>query len=175
MKTKGNKSMNTLTSTLALAFFIGAAVVVTGLVAPETAYARGTNLTPGACMNEYARNPGGTEPLLNPPDISYNEETKKWENITESPGNVRERNRASRGTFVECLPSAPGLNPANGMKGAPVRPGGVVQQQAVKKVRLQKKTPPRKIGIVQPQTLQKGTALKELPMRSLVSRPIKKK
>lgn len=176
MKTKGMKLMSTPTSTLVLISFIGAAaVLVTGLVAPDTAHARGNNLSPGACISDQARNPGGTEPLINPPDISYNEETEEWENITESPGNVRERNRASRGTYMECLPKGLRIPPRNRAKVAPVRPGAIVQRQAVKKGRLQNKTPPRKTGIVQPQTVQKGTALKISPKRSLVSRPIKKK
>lgn len=155
MKTRDIKLMSTLTSTLALVSFIGAtAVVVTGLIASETAYAR-RNLTAAECATEQARNHGGNESPLPTTDISYNEDYNngegRYETSTKSPGNVRDGNRTTRGANKKCLPRGLRIYPKNRARVAPVRRVGTVQRQAVKKARSQKKTPPRKIGIVQPQ------------------------
>ncbi|HEX20190.1 MAG TPA: hypothetical protein ENG78_05160 [Acidiferrobacteraceae bacterium] len=159
MKTRDIRLKSTLTSTLALVSFIGvAAVVVTGFVAPETAYAM-KNLTAAECQAQYAGNPGGTGSLFPTTDISWNEKYNggegRWETSTESSGGVRDENSESRAAareaYEECLEKAWMLKT---MKGTPtrVRRVGVVQSRTVRKARSQKKITPRKIGIAQQQS-----------------------
>ena len=159
MKTKDIKLMSTLTNTLALVSFIGAAaVVVTGLIAPETAYAM-KNLTAAQCAAEYARNPGGTGSLFPTTDISwngnYNDGEGRWETSTESPGTVLDENSESRAAareaYEECMEKAWAARKAT-RKVVRVRRVGIVQRQAGRKARSQKKTTPRRFGIVQQQS-----------------------
>ncbi len=124
MKTREIKLKSTLTSTLALAFFIGTvAVVVAGLIAPETAYAKGKQ--DGACKGFQTVVIGG------PND---------YEGVEMMPGSAAED--------MECEENEPAgittLPVASGRKKVPLRTTtprkiGIVQSQTVKKARPQKK------------------------------------
>ena len=134
MKTRDNKLISMLITPLALVSIIGAAaVVVTGLIAPETAYAR-RNLTAAQCAAEYARNPGGTTPITGVADGTR--------------GAILEENRESRAAareaYEECMEKAWG---PGAMKVAPTRVhrSGIVQSQTVRKARPQKRIPRRSL------------------------------